>query len=419
MKRLGTTVWLAAIAAWSGHALAQVETHTVFDNLHPSDVNLSIDCPPEYGGHGGPDEDYFCSYDKDGWSSGYVFPIPYYGEDWGELYLYPAGLGQETPWYKLRSYHYTASSCGSNTDLGDGWCKRTISNPTWFYGSGIDGYDFYGNPIPPLLAYIGAAREQVDNIVIDTISNNIEIDFDPWNAANTIRPKSTYLITIQVKTTSIADGDAYDFDASTVDPATLKVGPENAELAALPLSGDADGDGDTDITFGFQLADTGIDCLDDSIMIAGQTYSGDPLAGHDVIVPVECEEPLEIDLDPFNDPNIVRPNDNYNMTIAILGMRIADGDSINFFPEYDSSGFSLDRDTIRIGPAETTTFGSPIISDVNGDSHKDLLVNFNVFDAGIACGDTEIPLIGAMNNGLPVTAVDSIVTEDCDTGCHP
>jgi hypothetical protein len=49
-----------------------------------------------------------------------------------------------------------------------------------------------------------------------------------------------------------------------------------------------------------------------------------------------------------------------------------------------------------------------------------MLVNFNVYDAGIACGDTEVQLTGSKNSGIPIEAFDTIVTEDCETGsCHP
>jgi hypothetical protein len=49
-----------------------------------------------------------------------------------------------------------------------------------------------------------------------------------------------------------------------------------------------------------------------------------------------------------------------------------------------------------------------------------MLVNFNVFDAGIACGETEVSVTGTKISGYPIRGTNAIVTEDCDTGgCHP
>jgi hypothetical protein len=160
--------------------------------------------------------------------------------------------------------------------------------------------------------------------------------------------------------------------------------------------------------------------------LAGRTYAGDPIVGFDNVYPINCEETIDIDVDPFNAVNTIRPDDDYNVVIALLGMRQASGDAIDFFPErvrtqnavYSADG--LDRATLRFGPAATPSVGDPIVTDIDGDSFADLLVNFNVFDAGIACEDTEIEISGAKNSGIPIEGLDSIVTEDCSTGsCHP
>ena len=75
--------------------------------------------------------------------------------------------------------------------------------------------------------------------------------------------------------------------------------------------------------------------------------------------------------------------------------------------------------TLAFGPAGTGNTSAPIITDIDGDSNDDMLVTFDAFDAGIACGDTELEVTGNKVSGIPVEAVDSIVTEDCNTGCHP
>jgi hypothetical protein len=124
-------------------------------------------------------------------------------------------------------------------------------------------------------------------------------------------------------------------------------------------------------------------------------------------------------VDPFNSVNTIRPNDSYNVTVAVLGMRVADGDAEDVTPGTDTAD-DIDPATLRFGPAETSNTGPPVITDIDGDTHDDMLVTFNAFDAGIACGDTELEVTGEKISGIPIKASDSIVTEDCDTGgCHP
>ena len=190
------------------------------------------------------------------------------------------------------------------------------------------------------------------------------------------------------------------------------------------LSQDWDSDGDIDYMFGFRVEDTGVSCLDDTIRLSGRTFAGEPFSGADAVVPIGCEETVDIDVDPFNVVNTIRPDENYNVVAAMLGMRQAAGDAVDFFPELEGTAGTpnpdgLDRASLRFGPAETPAVGTAIVTDVDGDSYSDLLVNFNVFDAGIACDDTQVSLVGEKNSGIPIEAADAIVTEDCSTtSCH-
>jgi hypothetical protein len=136
--------------------------------------------------------------------------------------------------------------------------------------------------------------------------------------------------------------------------------------------------------------------------------------GHDAINPVDCEELVDIDVDPFNAANEVRPNDDYQVTVGVLSMSTADGDSI------DLDASQVDPASLKFGPAETFNSLAPLIGDLDGDAHDDLLVGFSMLDSGIACGDTELQLSGELYSGLPIEGVDSITTTDCETtSCHP
>jgi hypothetical protein len=407
-KRILTSLTLCLFASVQTIA-ADIESVTLFDNLAPEDINLTMECgynPCDY------DADLYTGY---GGSSD--------GGNWGVgsfiMLLPPEFDAQAKPWIRMVSYQPNSGDTVTNTNLEYEFLPPAAlisagqTNPysfAWIESTAISGMDY----VDPIQCTLGFCAYTIDNVVLEFISNNITVDFDPWNAANEIRPKDDYFITVQINTTSVADGDAYDFDAADVDPATLRVGPNMAEIAAAPLTADYDNDGDTDYIFGFRMQDTGITCIDNSLMIAGRTSSGAPIVGHDIIAPVDCEEIVDIDVDPFNASNIVRPDDDYQLTVGILGMNTADGDAI------DLDATQVDVDSLRFGPAAAPNTASPITGLLDGDSNTDLLVGFSMLDSGIACGDTELEMTGSLYSGQPIEGIDNITTTDCETGvCHP
>ena len=116
----------------------------------------------------------------------------------------------------------------------------------------------------------------------------VDIDFAPWSAANEVRPDDSYIVSVGVMSASTANGDARDFNATTVDPGTLRFGPAGGQNSAIPLSFDLDSDGDTDMIFGFRVEESGIACSDTDVMISGETFSGQQFIGADSITTTEC-----------------------------------------------------------------------------------------------------------------------------------
>ena len=277
---------------------------------------------------------------------------------------------------------------------------------------------FEGNHFDTTGWYCDNCEFWTDNwIVSDALA--VEMDFDPWNTANEIRPKADYLITVQLNNTSIADGDAFDFDPAIVDPASLRLGPDDAEVAAVPLTQDLDGDGDFDIVFGFQMQDTGHPCTESVLQLTGATYTGIVFAAGDTVAPIDCEEPMAIDVEPYNPNNRVYPDDDYQVQVALLSTSVADGDP------YDFNASSVSRYDLKFGPGQANATGSGLNADIDGDGDTDKIYAFEMQESGIACGDTEVELTAERSGYpgdvyIPLIGTDSIQTEDCETtGCHP
>jgi hypothetical protein len=401
----------------------KVPVVTLYDYVHPRDIGLR---GAEFCIDGNPTNCVDTSGGDTQWQS--LFFDTYYGGDWTQFSLdsNPADFaaGKSAPWVRLRSIDFTpvantGGACTAPTDtlLGNGLCRRSFVGNYYPWHLTAANASVPGSSIYNQHLYRWAT---VDNVVVEQIWENMTVDYAPTTPDNPIRPKGPgWSVYIAIKTTSVAAGDDYNFQPAYVDPATLKLGANSAPVMNYQAS-DVDGDGDTDYTYQFNTGATGITCLDTRITLTGKTYWGVPVAGYDTVVPIGCTETILMDVDPFNATNTIRPNDNYNVTVAILGMRTASGDAINLYPEYTSIADGLNRSSLKLGPAATPLVGTPIVTDIDGDANSDLLVNFNVFNAGIACGDTQVQLNGNKISGIPIMAVDNIVTTDCETGgCHP
>jgi len=121
------------------------------------------------------------------------------------------------------------------------------------------------------------------------------IDIKPGSDPNSInvRGRGRGNIPVAILSTSVADGDAVDFDATTVDPLTVEFGPDEAGKAhpGQPLGHieDVDGDGDLDLLLHFSTADTGLACGDTEATLTGQIRgSEEVIAGTDSVKIVPC-----------------------------------------------------------------------------------------------------------------------------------
>jgi hypothetical protein len=116
-----------------------------------------------------------------------------------------------------------------------------------------------------------------------------DIDIQPFDVANEVKPASDDPIIVAVHSTSVAAGDATDFDATQVDPASLKFGIGEAQnVATTPWVQDLDGDADSDVMFAFRTQDTGIFCGDTEATLSGKTYAAAPFTGTDAVMTTDC-----------------------------------------------------------------------------------------------------------------------------------
>ena len=115
----------------------------------------------------------------------------------------------------------------------------------------------------------------------------VQIDVKPGSDPNSINPSNQGVIPVAILTTSIAAGDGIDFDATTVDPLTVRFGPGGAtECHGRGHIGDVDEDGDLDMVLHFRTQETGIQAGDTKACLTGKSTGGQAIEGCDAIVTV-------------------------------------------------------------------------------------------------------------------------------------
>lgn len=106
-----------------------------------------------------------------------------------------------------------------------------------------------------------------------TSEEQVEIDIKPGSYPNSINLKSNGVVPVAVLTT-------VDFDATTIDPATV----EFAEASPLRWTlEDVDDDGDVDMLFHFKTQELNLDENSTEAVLTGQTNSGDDITGTDEV----------------------------------------------------------------------------------------------------------------------------------------
>jgi hypothetical protein len=110
----------------------------------------------------------------------------------------------------------------------------------------------------------------------------VHLEVRPGSAENPINPKSNGVIPVAILGTN-------SFDASFVDQASVRFGPNQALAQGKGQLADVNGDGLLDLVLHFRTQDAGIQCGKNTVSITGQTVNGVPIQGTDAIRTVGCK----------------------------------------------------------------------------------------------------------------------------------
>ena len=124
---------------------------------------------------------------------------------------------------------------------------------------------------------------QVESNVDQGMTLPIVIDIKPGSFPNSINVTKNGNTPVAILTTAT-------FDASTVDPATVRFGQLGLEAAPVQSAlADVDGDGDLDLILHFNTQQTRIACDDTAAFLTGTTRGGQMLEGDDSLKTTGCK----------------------------------------------------------------------------------------------------------------------------------
>ena len=119
----------------------------------------------------------------------------------------------------------------------------------------------------------------------------VEVRVDPLGNPGVVVLGSKDLLPVAILTTEVAKSESVDFDASQVDPLSVRFGPGKAGIVVRSMSAsrDVDEDGDTDLLLFFRRRKAGLRCGDTEAILAGRTKDGKVFQGLVAVQISGCE----------------------------------------------------------------------------------------------------------------------------------
>ncbi len=110
----------------------------------------------------------------------------------------------------------------------------------------------------------------------------VTIDIKPGDTPTTIEPGRQGMIPVAILTTP-------QFDASTIDPGTIRIGPTGKEAAIFRSNiDDVDHDKDLDMLILVRVQDMGVACGDTAIRLTATTTAGLAIEGSEAVKTEGC-----------------------------------------------------------------------------------------------------------------------------------
>jgi hypothetical protein len=135
----------------------------------------------------------------------------------------------------------------------------------------------------PFVAFGALALPPAAFLMINEPSRLVSIDIKPGSDTNPINPGSHGEVSVAILGTS-------DFDATTVNSATVRFGATGTESAPLLVTvEDVNDDARADLLLHFNTQETGIRCRDVSASLTGETFDGQSIQGSDSVRTVGCK----------------------------------------------------------------------------------------------------------------------------------
>jgi hypothetical protein len=133
---------------------------------------------------------------------------------------------------------------------------------------------------------IGAVEMSADSAPL-----TVALDIKPGSVKNHINLRSNENIAVAILSTG-PDSNAEPFDATRVDPRSVRFGPKGAKATHRKVK-DVNHDGEADLILYFKNRATGIQCDDTSASLTGETIDGQAIQGSDTIktVGLRCIDP--------------------------------------------------------------------------------------------------------------------------------